>query len=382
MQSHLIPVARKFVTEWKTVRGEFDRLISPKMDALHAVEVLENGIAIQEEESEIQISAVERRLDENGAYLQAKDEAGVAEKRYRDIRQKHGNRSTVMWGTTFTYWLCLAVIGSTEWLINFDFFRLFVGIPAVAAGGTLLVWAAVTFSAHGCGTVFRQWNYRFAPHQEMSERHSSWRLLWFSIICVVTVLVVAGASRFVVAQQIAVRQQPNILGSEASIDNSLIESVLTSLIFNLLAWLVGVGVAYFAHDQDPDYMDATRQHRKAQKPYQRIRRRAEEEIKTIRAKFEKSVAESRRQAQVIASEVGPERDLMRQVNSHEQQLLGAGAAALTNSIGGYRNILIRVVQEKNPQLQIFKSDTQQAISATVFGDLPLRIDAHFLRELA
>ncbi len=64
-------------------------------------------------------------------------------------------------------------------------------------------------------------------------------------------------------------------GEQAMVEISPLRDVLISLLANLAAWAVGVFIAYFSHDLDPDFMDATLQHKSASRAYYRSRHRTD-----------------------------------------------------------------------------------------------------------
>ena len=149
-------------------------------------------------------------------------------------------------------------IGIAEWLINYDTFFLFFQVPAIAAGTTIMLGVLLAFAAHGHGTLLRQWSHRFG---RIGRRRSGaatggcWR--WRACRSLI-VLGAAGASRYAAAMR-ALTSQPqfNILGAEAAVVVDPLRDVLLSLLANIAAWLVGVFIAYVAHDADPEYMEAT-----------------------------------------------------------------------------------------------------------------------------
>ena len=143
------------------------------------------------------------------------------------------------------YLLALACVGITEWLINYTTFFLFFGIPAIAAGTTLILAGLLAFASDGHGAILKQWTHRFGHHAERIKRIADWRYLALATLALLVVLAAAGGSRYMAALRVMREQAgPNILGSDVAVQSDPGIDVLLSLLANLAAWLVGIFLAY------------------------------------------------------------------------------------------------------------------------------------------
>ena len=233
------------------------------------------------------------------------------------LRADHENRDANMLAYNPAYWIALMCIGVAEWLINYDVFFLFAGVVAIAAGATIVMGVLLAFAAHGHGLLFKQWSYRFGEHRDEIDRRGDWRMLALSTFSLLIVLGAATGSRYAaVMHQLAGQPQINILGSQASIEVDPMRDVLLSLLWNVMAWAVGVFTAYMAHDKDPDYMHATLQYQRAHHAYTRRRRPYVNRTRQISARLSKEIERLEAAARTEAADTVAERDLLSQVEAH------------------------------------------------------------------
>ncbi|MFO1025681.1 MAG: hypothetical protein U1E70_10880 [Acetobacteraceae bacterium] len=238
-----------------------------------------------------EVEAVERRLLIDTRYVAKRQRYTDAKERYDIIAKRHQNRPAMMWASDWRilYVLCLLAIGSVEWLINYDILYRFFQIPAWAAGVTIALGLAVALASHGLGVLIKQGAHRF-HHRHYGRRSSDWGLLALSLVSILAVLAVAGASRYVVyLHDIADTCKPDVFGRPVVCDIHPARDVLISLFGNGLAILVGILFSWYTHDEDPDYMAVTADFRQATRHFHRARRRAEREIAAIHLRADKEV---------------------------------------------------------------------------------------------
>ena len=340
MRLHVLQPARALVSAWRGARGPFDIALEPYRADIDAVRGLDGRLLQLAQKCQDEVAQAEALALADRRWVAARDAAQHAQARFDERRLAHGNRDATLWAYHPAYWLALACIGVMEWLINYDTFFLFTGVPAIAAGATLILGVLLAFAAHGHGTVWKQWSYRFDSARERSERHGSWRLLALSTLALAVVIAAAGGSRYAAAMHAqAGGGMANILGAEAVVASDPSRDVALSLLANVGAWLVGCFLAYFAHDADPDYMSATRQFARRSRAFRRAARPHDDRIRTIRARFARETGETEVAAATRLARVRPQADLLAQLEAHEEAVLRAIASIATANAETYRDAL-------------------------------------------
>ncbi len=382
MRLHLTEPARALFAQWREVRAPFDRLLVPHLKNIEAIDRLDAEIGELQGRSDVEVEKREERLESDTAYLQIRQRHDRAEARYEERFAENNQRLATTWGYHWTYVLAIGCIGVAEWLINYDTLYLFMQIPAIAAGATLILGLLLAFAAHGHGTLLKQWSHRFGAHRTPAERLGDWRLFAFSTFGLLLVLAAAGGSRYAAAlRSVAASSGPNLLGAEAQVDVDPLRDVLISLLANLAAWAVGVFVAYTAHDADPEYMEATHERRAARARFNRRRARVNREIDSIRARYAKQIREKQNAAKSRSRGVEDERNLLLQVREHERSLVNACQTAIATSAQRYRDILVQIGVEQKNALSFVRASDGQTLTPYEYKSTPILIDAAFVRDL-
>lgn len=374
MQMHLLQPARGFMQQWRQARNPFDLAIQPVMKDIDAVAALEHEIVSITKKRDSERVQILQQLEASQKYLQIRSRFEIAERRWKRKSDEHGGREANMFGYSRPYLFLIILIGAAEWLINYDTFFLFTGIPAIAAGATLILGFLLAFAAHGFGVILKQWSYRFALHQDQKDQYSVWRLLGLSLTSLLVVLIAAGGSRYAAAlNALASETQPNILGPDVVTAVNPLRDVLISLLANLGAWLLGVFISYLAHDNDPDYMDASLQHRRAEAAYLHARKNADRLIATLEAQFQKKINETTVAAQTKARAVETERALLAQMQTHESAVVAALRGVLGANIETYRDMLAKAVLAQKGAVSIVRTATSGAQPFTPFEFKALKL---------
>jgi len=229
----------------------------------------------------------------------------------------------------------------------------------------------LAFAAHGHGLLLKQWSYRFGAHRATIDRFGDWRLMALSTFSLLIVIGAATGSRYAaVMHQFSGLTDINILGPDAQISVNPIRDVLLSLLWNVMAWAVGVFIAYMAHDKDPDFMDATQQYNKARRWYERHRRPVDAKQEQIDARLAKEIEKLETSAQARFAEVAIERGLLEQVNVREEKFLSELVAIVRDNAQTYRS-----------NLATLASSPGSAITIERTGPTPVRLSvAEFRRE--
>ncbi len=380
---NVIEPARPILGRWQQIRRRFDVAIEPKMRHIRAVQDVEREIVTARERAERDERDAEARLEADEHYLRVRDGFRVAETRYQGMRTNHENRDANMAAYNPVYWVALLLIGVAEWLINYDVFFLFAGVVAIAAGATIVMGVLLAFAAHGHGLLFKQWSYRFGEHRNSIDRRGDWRMLALSTFSLLIVLGAATGSRYAaVMHQLAGQPAINVLGADAQVSIDPMRDVLLSLLWNLMAWAVGVFIAYMAHDKDPDFMDATRQFNRANRIYRRMRRPVVNRVRQIKARLGKEIERLESAARTKAADVAAERALLEQVDKHEAALLAALTAVVRGNAQLYHASLAQLAASQRGAVTIERVGQRGGqISVGDFRDQAVIVTPDMIRGL-
>lgn len=170
------------------------------------------------------------------AYEKAKKELDDDRVYQYEKTQGRESRKTPWW----LYVIALLGIGVVEWLINYHSFMAFFGVPALALGFTIAVAIMVAIASHFHGTLLKQPIRRqeLRRGDDLSNQGYRWWLLGVS-------LGLLGAFVFVVAVRYLSWSDLNELGVALPVW----PKVLTTLLSNVLVWIIGGAVAFGAHSE-------------------------------------------------------------------------------------------------------------------------------------
>jgi hypothetical protein len=373
MTFNLMQPVRALLSDWRQARAEFDTLLQPKMASLNAVHQAESELAEAERQRAEELSGIEKKLESNPDYVNKRDAKDTAQIRWKDLRDAHAGRAATMFGKTPGYVALMLCIGVAEWLINYDVLLQFTGVPAIAAGSTILLGVLLAFAAHGYGELLKQWSFRFSESREPAQRARDWRFLGLSTSALLIVLAAAGCSRYAAALQILITQSHHSLLVNVGVsDVNPMRDVLISLLANVAAWIVGVFLSYIAHDDDPDYAAATLQWNRAHSAWAAKRKQFEQEMRHVEAKFTKTINDRRTAAKTRAASVETELNMLKQVQAHEQALNTEIEQAMRANIATYRAALTRVLigNPGKPQLVIRPTNAPLSPFELTAMDLP------------
>lgn len=184
---------------------------------------------------------------------QLRTEAEELARDYEMMLAEQGGRRPRMISPAI-YALGLAFVVMLELFLNFESFMAvsFIGSPFLATGITGLVAIAVGAAAHLHGSLLRQWDYYFGPHDKV-RRFQGWRMASIGgTLLSVALGAVLGARYYYILPLI---EQARMLGSEPP---SLVGSLSFMVAGNIIVYLAGVAWAYMTHDEIPDYPSVKR----------------------------------------------------------------------------------------------------------------------------
>lgn len=380
---HIIEPARAVLAQWRQTRRRFDVAVEPKMRSIRALLEVEKEISAARQRAARDEHDAEDNLESDQTYVRARNDLRLAETRYQRLKTDHENREANMGAYNPLYWCALLCIGVAEWLINYDVFFLFAGVAAIAAGATVIMGVLLAFAAHGHGMIFKQWSYRFGEHREAMDRRGDWRMLALSTFSLLIVLGAATGSRYAaVMHQLAGQPAINLLGPDAQISADPMRDVLLSLLWNIMAWAVGVFIAYMAHDKDPDFMNATQQYNRAHRRYRALRRPIVNKVRQIKAKLAKDIERFEAAARTRAADVSAERELLDQIEAHETAVVNALAAVVRGNVQAYRASLAQLAASQRGAVTFERVGPRAGpLDVSAFRNEAVNVTAEMIRDL-
>jgi hypothetical protein len=358
MKARLVPPIREAMTAWDQKKGRFMMALQPYMEAIQAVEKLLGEVEKIRAEGEEAVDALRQEAEIDIQYKNAREELKIIEQRYNEASIRAGHRKPNMMAYNPLYWGVLFMVGISEWLINYETFFQFFHVPAMAAGTTIILGLLLAFSAHGHGTILRQWTIRFGQDVHKGDRWGDYRLLILSTLAVTIVVGAAGGSRYAWAMNaLAALPTDSIIPGVSMPQVNPLRDVLLSLLGNVGAWIVGVFVAYLFHDRDPHLMDWTRQLMHARKRVHKLSGPYDDRMKTAKARAEKNVTEVKTKVTIQAQNVESERVRLNQVREHEKIVRDQLAAIAQRNAQSYQHALCQSLFNGKREVEI-KRDGQ------------------------
>lgn len=349
MRQNVIHPAREYLAKWESIKSPFETNIHPHRAAIDSLDKVGSEIEQLEKHKEKQIQQIELRANADLKYQRAKADCEKAEARYEKYKSNEGGREAVTSAYGWAYWPAIMMIGVTEWLINYDTFFSFLSVPAIAAGATVILGILLAFAAHGHGTLLKQWSDRFGQDRSVSERRGEWRFLFLSTFSLLLVLAAAGGARYESAIKIVVHLaqgpggEPNILGTDATVESSPLRDVLLSLLANVAAWAVGVFLAYMTHDKNLEYMRSARKFKSALKLYQALNKKhIEDDRQTEEAKVKKGITEIDASAKDRRTGVEVEYAMWQAAKARETDVKSALSGVIKHNLELYRDALATI----------------------------------------
>ncbi len=207
------------------------------------------------------------------------------------MRAEQGGRPPRMMNP-WLYWLGLVAIVILEFFLNFESFLSvpWIQSPFFAFCLTTLIGLAMGGASHYHGSLLRQWEYFFGPHDKVRNHQGRRMLAIGSTLLLLAMGAVVGARYYYIIPQIV---EASLLGVRPP---SMVGSLSFMAAGNLIVYLVGVAWAYSTHDEIPDYPEAKRKADLLQRDYDsafagrvtaelnRLDQRAAAENKTLAAR--------------------------------------------------------------------------------------------------
>ena len=167
-----------------------------------------------------------------------------------------------------SYLLLMTLLGVAEWFINYDTLFLFFGVPVIAVGATIVLAVSLSVVAHQHGLDLKQWKKKFGP--AVHRKNMPYGILILASLGLAAILMITGWMRYqAVMGTLQSTSTANILGTQFQVRIDPQREVIISLGSNLLAWLAGVFISYFAHDSDEVYVRTAVDYLKAKRKFEK-----------------------------------------------------------------------------------------------------------------
>jgi hypothetical protein len=339
------------LSTWASARAGFDSALHPFMDRINAVREAEHKKAAIDLKAQETEAAIIQEAEAHKPYAEAKEAKAKADLHFEQLHQGDGGRPVVTFGNTWPYYVIIAATTSVEWLINFDALYDWLGrIYALAAGGTIIMAWAIGTAAHVHGTYLKQWNSRFAPHVAGKGRYTT--LLMAASLLLLVVLGVAGWARYSLAMEGVVATGPTLPTDQVTAPPNPTVDVLVSLGFNLLIWLIGLVIAFFAHDENHELMDAEHERWKRTRAFNRLHRPWEKRITLAKARATRELEQLRTATALAVNATKSQRDMLEQVDKRAEVVYRYLATHLQSYADIYRISLGKALLEKKHSVLI------------------------------
>jgi hypothetical protein len=259
----------------------------------------------------------------------------------------------------------MLLLGTAEWFINYDTLFEFFGIPIIAIGATLILALGLAVIAHQHGVDLKQWKKKFGPGVE--DKNRPYGILILATFGLFGLITVTGWMRYQSLMSVIQSQNTaNIIGTQFSAQIDPEREVIISLGANILAWLVGVFISYFAHDPDPTYVHTAIDFLKAEKKYLSKRAEFEKIEKQIKHNCAEKIEEEQiRLRKFETSETLREAiNFRNQANQYEEMFRDRAKTYFVTQYSLFRSGLLKSLQDHKDVL-LYRNDKGNAVPISI-----------------
>jgi hypothetical protein len=318
--------------------------------------------------------AAETKREKSAVVVQFERSMGAARREADDARLEFETELACQAGrqprmvSPALYAIGLLLILLLEFPINLDGFLRWLHTPMFATGATLVVAAMIGAASHFHGTLLRQYDWYFGPHDK-TRRLQGAKLLVMGSVLLSVALVLAGAARyFFMLPEI---RRIILTGGNPP---SMVTTVVILLASNVGVYLVGAAWAFITHDEIPDYPSKKR---KADRLRARLdsafRKQVKEELDRL---DQKAAAEMRK----LAARDGLQKTSPRYLRNRE--FVAALQERDGEVVGALADYRARLARRANGTLFIFRDDTitsqecETVLTAEKWAASPLSLNLH------
>ncbi|WP_163959216.1 hypothetical protein [Sphingomonas insulae] len=267
------------------------------------------------------------------------DRLEVAETEYARLRTELGGRDAQVPAKLLVYGIP-AVIMIPEFFMNYSSFFKLAGVPAIAAGLSLVVALAVAVSSYMTGIFLKAYQYYMRPDDD-EQRAKGIRLMAIAVALLVISMTAVGYARYstVLAQVEAAvvlgLTPPNVIAQTAGL-----------LAGNLIVFAVGAAFTYLQHDENPEY---------AHKAEKYLRLKAEMEGiygKQLSAKLADIDRNHKRRIDDLGRKSNQMRSQPDNVDiSHDAGQITSKDAEVVGLLRAYQNRLVDLICDRDPDFR-------------------------------
>ena len=195
-----------------------------------------------------------------------------ARTQYEQIKMEHGGEDANEWAP-WIYVTILSILAIPELPLNFQsLLSFFSTVPVIAVVLAIAIAVGIATSSHIVGTVIKQWGELFGGHVARRDKMRSTRYLVLGILLFVVAMALVYFPRTSLFQAAIERKK--------ALDEALTATDYMGLIVsvggNFLIWLIGVVVAYLAHNHIPEFGAKQRRMLRAQRAVSKLFRELEQ----------------------------------------------------------------------------------------------------------
>jgi hypothetical protein len=281
-----------------------------------------------------QIQALMRELEE-------------ARNRYEAMQAEEGGREPTIRNWYYSSGIMLFVLLS-EALINFQSFMSLGLFEYMAFGLTMLVAGMIAFAAHNHGTTIKQWKATFGGGVDDTHRRTAAFIFNLASAGVAIALGVVAWGRYSLITPIIERE---ILSGENASFWTYFWQLGASLGGNVIVYVIGVLLAYFAHDRRPGFAELKVKMDDLQSQFDSARSkilssRIQKEI--FRANQEIVIARQSEGALRQSKGYQENRNLFEKIRGKDSQILGL--------LNEYRRTLLATAKKRGIELRCSMED--------------------------
>ncbi len=376
MRSILRQAANATLSEWSTLRRSFDSALQPSIEKINAVRDLESKKAAIEKKAREREEAIIVEAEASKPYVDSKLAKENADRHFETLHQGEGGRPVTTFGHSWGYILILLGITSIEWLINYSAFFAWTAVPAIAAGFTIGMALAVALAAHVHGEYLKQRNSRFGPASDTKGRDIAF--LTIATLGLLVAIVVAGWARYSLAMHNIGAGGPVIdIGGDVPSAINPMTDVYFSMGINMIVWLVGLVVAFMAHDENHELMRAELEQWRRTRQFNRRHRPWQTQIQRVKAQGTKEIDQLRAATSLATVSIREQRDMLEQVEKHEDAIYRGLASHLQPAVESYRIRLGTSLNEEGHKIMV----GGKAFTGPEYKQLDINLDATSLRSI-
>lgn len=284
-----------------------------------------------------------RKAQETATFYQNQrgrlDRLESAEAEYLRLRTELGGRDAQIPSKWLVYGVP-AVIMIPEFFMNYSSFLKLAGVPAIAAGLSLVVALAVAVSSYMTGVFLKAYHFYMRPDDD-EWRSKGIRMIAIAIALLLISLTAVGYARYstVLAQIEAALvlglTPPNVIAQTAGL-----------LAGNLIVFAVGAAFTYLQHDENPDYAQKAEKYHVMKGEMEALYR------KQLSVKLEDIDRKHKRSIDELARKSGQMRTQPENVDiAHDAGQITSKDAEVVGLLRAYQNHLVDRICARDPDFR-------------------------------